>query len=110
MSVCNRHFLREFAKGPINVAVFGILFAFSFFGVIEFALWANSWGKTAFECQCDEIPAGKELVVSGNDKVSLPVGGVYEYETILIQKGGVLEFFGDALAWTTLKSKGDFQM
>jgi hypothetical protein len=51
-----------------------------------------------------------QLIVRSGYPVRLPAGQKLEYETILIHKGAVLEFYGDTPAWTQIICYGNFRL
>jgi hypothetical protein len=72
---------------------------------------ASCGERRKYDPQCDNIPSDRgPLIIKSGSTISLRAGGTYEYSSILVHKGGILEFVGDKPTWTYLKSKGNFRL
>ncbi|MEI9919657.1 MAG: hypothetical protein WDO14_12765 [Bacteroidota bacterium] len=101
-----RQIIREVKQGALYTVFFVAVIVLCTLGV----LFIIDLAGTPDAEGCSDIPDGHDLIISSGDTYKLAAGEVHEYESILIQKGGVLEIYGDKPTWTTLRCKGDFQL
>ncbi len=59
---------------------------------------------------CQGITSNAPLIVKSGSVITLEAGEEYEYSSVLIHKGGVLEIVGKSPEWTTIKSRGNFRL
>src|ERR1044071_3709032 len=109
MAINPRQITLEFKRNLLVPIIFLIVLWFFVFGVVQ-CVKGRLTSDSKFCYDCSDIRKDRDLVITSGDTVRMRTGEVHEYESILIQKGGVLEFYGDQPAWTTLRCKKDFKL